>query len=142
MYYALDIIGITSKGQGLIIKEALDLVFSELLPQTEDIYDITVYVSDETGDAMGLVCEEDDNEYTILLNKKLLDDDIELFKTVCHEAVHITQYIKTDLIHLPYGKYAWKGSIIESVEYNERPWEIEAYEYEEKFACHFVNNQQ
>jgi hypothetical protein len=142
MFYALDIIGITNEGQGLIIKEALDLTFSELLPDTNEMYDVEVYITEETGDALGLVCDEEDNAFTILLNKDLLNDDVELFKTVCHEAVHITQYIKTDLIHLPYNKFAWKGSIIESMEYNKRPWEIEAYNFEEKAEWHFVNNHQ
>lgn len=140
MFVHLDIIGITDEGQGFIIKEAFDMVYKELFPQTEDTIDVTVYVSDETGDAMGLVCKEDDFEYTIELNKKLLDNDIELFRTVCHETVHIAQYVKTDLIHLPGYKYSWKGSIIESIEYEKRPWEIEAYEYEDKFAWQYENS--
>lgn len=136
MYVALDVIGITDEEQGFIVRKAFDIVHTALFPETDDVIDVTIYIAeaDDTGDAAGLVCQEDDDDYTIALNKNLLGNDIELFRTVCHEAVHVAQYVKTDLIHLPYGKYAWKGTIMDPVEYDERPWEIEAYEYEEKFA--------
>lgn len=142
MFYALDIIGITNQSQGLVIRQAFDFTFSELLQETNETYEIEVYITEETGDALGLVCDEEDNTYTVLLNKNLLNDDVELFKTVCHEAVHITQYIKTDLMHLPFNKFAWKGTIIETMDYDKRPWELDAYNFEEKAEWHFVNNQQ
>ena len=139
MFLSLDIIGITDEYQGHLIKKAVDLVFVELFPKTNEIIDIAIYISEETGPAHGLVCEEDDCEYTILLNKDLLNDNLELFRTVCHEMVHVAQYVKMDLIHLPGYKYSWKGSIMESMEYEDRPWEIEAFKYEEKFAWQFEN---
>ena len=142
MYVALEVTGVKNEEQGFVIREAFDMVHNELFPDTDEVIDVAIYFSDETGDAMGLVCEEDDNEYTILLNEDLLDDNIELFRTVCHESVHIAQYVKTDLVHLPYGKYSWKGTIMDSVEYEKRPWEIEAYEYEEKFTWDYEKNQQ
>lgn len=142
MFVGYDIVGIEKPSQGFLIKEAMDRVVIELLSDVEGVITVDVFITDDIGETMGLASEEDDDQFTILLNEVLLDDDVELFRTACHEMVHIAQYVKKDLIHLPRNQYAWKGKVMDGGEYSKRPWEIQAYEIEEKLSCQFENSQQ
>lgn len=144
MFIDLDIIGITDERQGFVIKEAVELTLLRFLPDCDDIITVQVEVAldEDIGDASGLVDDMDDNEFVIYLNQSLLNDDVELFRTVAHECVHIKQYIKKELEHINLNFTKFRGSIVnsEEVAYNDRPWEIEAYEIEGKMVCQAYEN--
>ena len=84
--------------------------------------------------AHGMVLVEDYNlsnkprSFIIEVNKN--DSDEEKLKTLAHEMVHIKQYVKGELNEC---QTVWRGTKIETeLEYDEQPWEIEAYELGDK----------
>lgn len=62
----------------------------------------------------------------------------DLILTVCHEMVHVKQMARGELCDMP-GNYIWKGKkISEELDYDEQPWEKEAYSLQFKMAKQFV----
>ena len=143
MFIGLEITGITKKSQGFIIKEAVERSLLHILPLCDDVLHVNVEVAldEDIGDACGLVDEEDELEYTIYLNQSILDDDVELFRTVCHECVHIKQYFNKELEHLNQYRVVFNNKVYDTfvTKYEERPWEVEAHKTEE---CLFQENRQ
>lgn len=135
MFIGLEITGITKQAQGFIIKEAVERSLLHLLPLCDDTLCVNVEVAldDDIGDARGLVDEEDELEYTIFLNQAILDDDVELFKTVCHECIHIKQYFNKELEHLNQYRVVFNNKVYDTftTKYEDRPWEQEAHQTEE-----------
>ena len=65
------------------------------------------------------------HKYIIFLNPEMGLSKIKL--TMCHEFVHIHQYERGDL-ELNVNSYIWKGdTIVPSMKYDERPFEVEAF---------------
>lgn len=59
----------------------------------------------------------------------------ELISTVCHEMIHVKQYARKELSLTPTGQNKWKAKQIpEKVEYENLPWEKEAFKKEEALA--------
>jgi len=143
MFIGLEITGITKKSQGFIIKEAVERSLLHLLPLCDDVLQINVEVAldEDIGDACGLADEDDEMEYTIFLNRSILNNDVELFKTVCHECVHIKQYFNKELEHLNQYRVVFNNKVYDTfvTKYEERPWEVEAHKTEEYL---FQENQQ
>ena len=135
MYIGLEITGVTKESQGFIIKEAVERSLLSMLPHSDDVLciDVEVALDSDIGNACGLVDEHDQLEYTIYLNKNILDDDIELFKTVCHECIHIKQYFNKELKHLNNYRVWFNNKSYDTVtcKYEDRPWEQEAHKTEE-----------
>ena len=135
MFISLEITGITKKSQGFIIKEAVERSLLHLLPLCDDVLQINVEVAldEDIGDACGLADEDDEMEYTIFLNQSILNNDVELFKTVCHECVHIKQYFNKELQHLNQYRVVFNNKTYDTftTKYEDRPWEVEAHKTEE-----------
>lgn len=55
---------------------------------------------------------------------------------IAHEIVHIMQYNSGTFVYDEYGKIIWMGteSSLDEYEYDQRPWEIEAYQKETELA--------
>ena len=61
----------------------------------------------------------------------------DLVSTVCHEMVHVKQYVKGQLLHRSDGSQMWKKdpSIREGkTKYENTPWEAEAFGLEDELA--------
>ena len=147
MFVAVDIIGIKSKSEGLIIKKAIDDCITSLFPDSNEVIEINVEVAKnkDVGDnTYALVDEEDDGCYTIFLSQQALEDDVTLYKTICHECAHIKQYFTKELIHVNQYRSMFRNKVYDHfvTSYNERPWEVEAFEIEEEMYKCFENNQQ
>lgn len=146
MYIDLDIIGITDEQQGFVIKEAVELTLLRFLPDCDDVLTVQVEVAEprDIGDAHGLVDDMDDLEYVIYLNQSILDDDVELFRTVVHECVHIKQYFNKELEHVNLYRTLFNGKVVDHfvTKYEERPWEIEAFKAEEEMIWQLEKKQQ
>jgi predicted metallopeptidase len=58
-------------------------------------------------------------------------DKEDAIRVICHEIVHIQQYISGDLVYQD-GILIWKGQTVDlnRVEYQEREWEIDAFRKE------------
>ena len=145
MYIALDIIGISEKHHGFIIKDAVERTLCYYIPGDELIsVRVEIGNDDDMPDTMGLCDKEDDDEYTIYINKDLLCSPSELYRTVCHECVHIKQYHLGELEEDTYRSSFFNGQFVDHdlVEYKDRPWEVEAYQAEKDFLWAYENNQQ
>ena len=111
-----------------------------------DSYDISVYVDieliepDGTG-AIGYAQKDDDVFFCIQIDKQHFKQDSldEVLTTVCHEAVHVKQYVLDDLDYD--GKRWWyKGQRYDDKEDNYMfyPWEVEARGLESAFARSYI----
>lgn len=70
-------------------------------------------------------CDYDEDEVIITIAKRLSLKEI--LRTLFHEMVHVKQHVEG---RLEYG-YKWMGIVYED-NYHNLPWEIEAYELEER----------
>ena len=90
---------------------------SVLFPQEDDVY-INISAMRKQG-VCGDCMYEDDNEFTIRLDKSLTPEN--LITTVLHELVHVSQYLR--------GREKSKN-----LPYDERPHEIEAHSMEKQLT--------
>lgn len=82
----------------------------------------------------------DKNDAEISVNRNL--HGAALFQCVAHEMVHISQYLRGDLITFGDDRFIWKGKAyklsdkkfqkMDYKKYRKLPWESEAYEYCER----------
>lgn len=88
----------------------------------------------EHSNAMGY-CLELDNHKTFEIE---LDKNLRLYDTVstlCHELTHLKQYYRKEMVNLNYGRVRWKKKTYkESLQYEKRPWEKEAFKVETQLA--------
>lgn len=89
----------------------------------------------------GYCTQDDEFNYTIELKAGLRGEELE--RTIIHELVHVWQYVRGSLMQEHIDglgpRMVWMGEDMTSVEYDDRPWEQEAMELEQKiFRKHFV----
>ena len=73
--------------------------------------------------------------FLVEIEKTLKTDDY--IKIILHELYHVFQFCKGDL-KLKNAKRYWKGSLIEGMDYEEQPHEMEAIKYELKLYEEFI----
>ena len=77
-----------------------------------------------------------------------VEDSYQMFvQTLCHEMVHIMQWVKGLLKDKMYPKklgyrVLWKGKSYKDVSYSKRPWERQAHGMERKLFNKFEENKQ
>lgn len=111
-----------SKKKENLICEAIAYGASKLFPETDDVY-INISAIRKQG-VCGDCMFEDDNEFTIRLNKSIFFSD--LITTVLHELVHVKQYLEG-------------MEMVNDLPYDERPHEIEAHALEKELTEGFFN---
>ena len=59
-----------------------------------------------------------------------------MIETICHECVHIKQYLRKELTDVSVDTQRWKGKLVNTkeIEYYDLPWEKEAYKMEIELA--------
>lgn len=90
------------------------------------------FVTECDGRVLGY-CWGDRDEVTIQISREHYDRKLsflEMMKCLTHEMVHARQIFREQLTYNGLSKI-WKGEV-SSHSYEESPWEIEAYELEEK----------
>jgi hypothetical protein len=89
----------------------------------------------------GYCTQEDHDDYTIELRSDLRGEELE--RTIIHELVHIWQYVRGDLIQEHIDglgpRMIWMGEDMTSVDYDNRPWEREAVDLEERYHKQLVS---
>jgi hypothetical protein len=90
---------------------------------------------EEKEDMMAYAMDCDDRCFEIGIDKEIMTKYglREFITAVCHEMVHVKQYVKRELVEKE-GKQLWKGRNCTDVEYMEQPWEKEAYRLQDKLA--------
>lgn len=77
-------------------------------------------------------CDYDDEEIVVTIARRL--SQAEIIRTLFHELVHVKQYIDGRLENCVPQR--WMGIEMDE-EYEQRPWEIEAFALEEKMMDQF-----
>ena len=132
MIIDLDILGIQTEAQGIIIKDSVENAMNVLMPRREKPIFINVEVAlDEDMDtAVGYMVEgSETDEFDIFLRQDVLNDVEELILTITHECVHIKQYLRRELRDTNLYEKIWKGQKYSTKDtyYKDCPWEQEAY---------------
>ena len=130
----ISIIGGT-KSQKALVYKIVAWYLKKVLPRVRTL-DITVKLTRcmEKSNAMGYCLELDDHKtFEIELDKNLrLYDTV---STLCHELTHLRQYYRKEMVNLNYGRVRWKKKTYkESLSYEKRPWEKEAFKIETQLA--------
>ena len=116
-----------------LIEEVACWCVQKLMPRYRTL-DITIKIKNITG-AYGYCVEGDHNrEFFIEIQKGLTLYHI--ISTVCHEMVHVRQYVKGELGHRTDGSQLWKAEpeLPRNTPYRKQPWEIEAFDLEAELA--------
>ena len=106
-----------AKAKEDLITKAIAFGCSKLFPNEDDVF-INITAIRKQG-VCGDCMYEDDNEFTIRLDKSLTLDN--LITTVLHELVHVSQYLRGMVM-------------INNLPYDERPHEIEAHSMEKQLT--------
>ena len=115
--FVYDITGGTKKERS-IIEEALFFAKEYLIPRIRNL-DVEISLvknMDVDADVVG-----DEREFVMRIRKGQDRDD--LLTSVFHEMVHVKQYVRNEFPVFEVGC---------EVDYLERPWEIEAFDLQEK----------
>lgn len=123
-----------------------------IVVERDDIYKITkfvlckmnadlrnqcyVYVDFKHNDVYNGYVEHLDDDYYVVIAKKLEGEM--LIRTVIHELIHVCQMMSGALVFEGRRKY-WNNTDHSTTQYNDQPWELEAYELEEKFYQEYIN---
>lgn len=112
-----------------IVHAAVAFCLNQLLPRFRTL-DIRVDL-ERLPDAYGYCSQADtDREYDISIRRDLGLYD--LISTVCHEMVHVKQYVRGELDGV---RWQWrKTPVSEDTVYSDLPWEIEAHDMEGELA--------
>lgn len=80
-------------------------------------------------------------EFIIEIHREM--DEKNFITTVCHEAVHLKQYVKNELRELYRGghRLMWYDTDCSDLPYSKLPWEIEATSLEKSLYKNFINYQ-
>ena len=118
-----------------IAHKVVAFCLDELLPESNKL-EIEVKLKTIGGDAMGY-CEMGDTrrQYELEIDKN--QTLRELVSTICHEMVHLKQYVlkEMDCTANDDGLLRWKDGVVpEGTAYSDLPWEIEATELQYKLA--------
>jgi|TARA_B110000503_G_scaffold75014_1_gene115793 hypothetical protein len=101
------------------------VVFAYDFLNIEEIIEIDF---DDDFEDRGGYCDFTEDEIIIGINPK--QTKAEIIRTLFHEMVHVKQYVRGQLLHNDDDTSMWNGRECD-LPYWERPWEKEAYEYED-----------
>lgn len=134
----------STKRKRELAKSVVDFMISSLLPRhrTLNIEIILSNLQKETG-VCGFCNAFSRRDFLIEVDKTLCIYD--LIETICHEMIHLKQHARRELKRYNYKEKSvlWKNKkySIDSENYNDFPWEKEAYEYEFIYAKEFLTSQ-
>lgn len=125
----VDVVG-SNKTKRDIAYNVVYFMLQKLLPRLRNI-EIEVKFSKMTDDAVGYCMMLDNNrEYQLEISRDL--NIKELVMTICHEMVHVKQYVRNEMKE---GQMVWKKKPVASdTKYYDLPWEKEAYAMQASLA--------
>lgn len=116
--------------QRTLIEDVVMFMMKQLMPRIRNI-EIDINLKKIGGDVAGYCMQLDTNrEFEIEVDKTLSVRDLVL--TVCHEMVHVKQYVRKEMDER--GRRWKKAEISNDTPYMELPWEKEAYRLQAKLA--------
>lgn len=123
-----EVINKSKRIESVLLDSAVSFACSYLKLDTDIVIEFETLQKYQCG-----FCDYDEefNEAIVTVAKRLSQEEI--IRTVFHELVHVKQYETGRLKH----NRIWKGKLFESDDYENFPWELEAYELEEKMMKTF-----
>jgi hypothetical protein len=107
----------------------------KMLPRHRTL-DITVKFTNcmEKNGAYGYCMQtDDDRTFEIEVDRNLRMFD--LVSTLCHELTHLKQYVRKEMSYTEDGRVRWKKKVYpENFNYEDSPWEKEAFKLEKELA--------
>ena len=132
----INVIGSTKKKRALA-ESAVIFCISELMPRMRTLDVELTFKNIKTERIVGWCYEGDGNRDFYIDVEKTLDDE-EMVETVCHEMVHVWQGATRKMKDLTFGRKMYMGKIYDdTTAYEDEPWEIEAYEMQDKLLEKF-----
>jgi hypothetical protein len=132
----INVIGSTKKKRALV-ESAVTFCISELMPRMRTLDVELTFKNIKTERIVGWCYEGDGNRDFYIDVEKTLDDE-EMVETVCHEMVHVWQGATRKMKDLTFGRKMYMGKIYDdTTAYEDEPWEIEAYEMQDKLLEKF-----
>ena len=130
------IVGVTgsNKTKRDIAYNVVHYMIKQLMPRLRNIEN-EVKLTALTGDAGGYCLMGDTNrDFELEIDKNLNIKD--LVMTLCHEMVHVKQYVRKEMDDWNGLAVArWKNkTVLPNTNYYDLPWEKEAYELQAKLA--------
>lgn len=121
------------------IDAAVDFAFAQLMPRVRKPVYINIRPIRKLADKQGVYgdcMDEDDREFTIRIDVSLPLD--EMISTVLHEMVHVQQYVSGRLKY-KWVHEVWFDKVVYNwdMEYDTRPWEVEAHAKEKQLKVLF-----
>ena len=142
----ISVTGTKSVKAKKLIKEALEYYCSLLMNRrTIDLLDVEVRLKKKLEDDAQGYCYFSNKDigyrgFELDIKKGLPLKDI--LQTIAHEAVHIKQFAKGELKegYVPSTSSLWKGKLVNElkIDYEDYPWEKEAYETEGELFHSFI----
>lgn len=126
MIVGIDIVGITEKEQGVLIKDVIEQSLDTLMPKRKNpiFIDVEIALDDDLGDAEAMIHQEDDDTFFLAISQSALEGPTDdLVTLLIHEMVHVRQFIRKQITDQPYNNFE---------EYISLPYEIEAYKLQEE----------
>lgn len=117
-----------------IAEKTVNWCIKKLMPRMKTL---NISVEFEKIEAYGYCMQEDRRDYTISIRKNL--PLFELVGTICHEMVHVKQYARKELRD-ENGKTMWKTKNHSNTNYEDAPWEKEAYKLERGLTVECLEN--
>ena len=77
-------------------------------------------------------------EFMIELDTSMIHSFDQILIWLAHEMVHLKQFVRKELYDYETGKVQWKKRMYGNVNYEDQPWEKEAYRLEEKIYNEFA----
>jgi hypothetical protein len=114
-----------------IVEATVYLCIKKLMPRIKTLeIDVTVKNMHSYGNVMMM----DGNRHFDLEIKRGLNI-FDLITTVCHEMIHVKQFVRKELFVSDEGLNTWKEKqFLGDIQYKDLPWEKEAFAKEEALA--------
>lgn len=118
-----------------MVEKIVQWYLKRTMPRVRTL-DISIKFSNcmEHNGAYGYCMQTDNNRtFEIEIDRNLRMYD--LVSTLCHELTHLKQYARKEMVQLDDGRTRWKKKVYpEGFDYNQSPWEKEAWKVEKELA--------
>jgi len=125
-----------SKKRHDAIMDAVMFACKQLMPRVRKPFYINIRPIPKLTETQGVngdCMDEEDREFTIRIDVSLPLN--EMISTILHEMVHVQQFLSGKLKQPQPGKAVYKRVDNDwEMDYNDRPWEIEAHTKEKQLA--------
>ena len=139
---SMNVVTVTgsTKKKRRVIYDVISFMLKKILPRFRTLQ-IDVHISNlQAKEGVYAFCHSfSDREFIIEIDRKL--DYYDLIETVCHEMIHVKQHARKELKDYHTGTVLWKNKKYDmnQDDYNDFPWEHEAYEKEFLYAKSYLN---